>query len=102
MTTNYSAEIEKVFHNVVSPYRALVVDMVEHYTPDFLELRIYQPNIDAFNQRQKIEIAQYLYRLRDSIRLCDVQCEILGVQNSPPDRAVLKRARENLKQQRGE
>lgn len=99
--TLYTEEVEKVFRAIPAPYKKLVVDVVEHESPAFLELRVYQPNIATFRQKEKIEIAGYLYQIRDMIRLCGVQCEILGVESAPPEKDKVRLARENLKRNRG-
>lgn len=90
----YTEEVERVFKTIQAPYPSFVVDLIEY--PGHLGLRVYQPNIKKFNQAQKVQLATYLYELRDAIRTLGVGCEIEGVVNDAPAREQIKAARERL------
>lgn len=81
--TAYSQNVQRLFHEIKPPYPGLIVDVVEY--PDYLALRVYKSNIESFSESQKVALAEYLYRLRDSIR-SETRCHIEGVENDPPRR----------------
>lgn len=78
----YSSTVERIFRTTKCPYRGFFVDAVEHR--DYLELRVYQENIAEFNDMQKVALAEYLYTLRDAIRLTGTHCQIQGSTNPVP------------------
>lgn len=87
--SRYTPEVQKLFKTMRPPYPGFIVDIVER--TDYLELRVYRPVIEMFSDLQKVELAQYLYELRDAIRQCDfydekVKCHIQGVEHAPPNR----------------
>lgn len=72
----YTAEVQRIFKTTKAPYPRFVVDAVEH--EDYLELRVYKENIESFSEPQKVDLAGYLYILRDAIRLTGTNCHIQG------------------------
>lgn len=87
--SRYTPEVQKVFKSIKPPFPGFIVDVVER--SDYLELRVYRPVIEMYSDSQKMELAEYLYRLRDAIRQCDfydekVKCHIQGVEHAPPNR----------------
>lgn len=80
--SQYTDEIRRIFKATKCPYRGFFVDMVEHQ--DYLELRVYEENIESFPDSQRLGLAEYLYRLRDAIRLTGVKCHIQGSTNPVP------------------
>jgi len=72
----YNDNVRRIFKTTKCPYRGFVVDMVEH--DDYLELRVYKDNIESFSEPQKLGLSEYLYLLRDAIRLTGVKCHIQG------------------------
>lgn len=92
--TKYTEEVQKVFLSVPCPTPGFVVDIVEF--PHYLILRVYRPNVDKFKITEKVQIATYLYELRDAIRALGVTCQIEGADNEPPVRERIAQARERL------
>lgn len=80
--TMYNSNVERIFRTTKCPYRGFFVDMVEH--PDYLELRVYEENIAEFNEMQKVALAEYLYKLRDAIKLTGANVFIQGSTNPVP------------------
>lgn len=80
----YTSQIQKILKTTPSPYRGFVVDAVEHQ--DYLELRVYEENLADFDTNQKVALAEYLYRMRDAIRLTGAKCHIQGALGPVPYR----------------
>lgn len=78
----YTSEVQRIFKTTKQPFRGLVVDLVEHQ--DYLELRVYKDNIESFSEPQKVALADYLYKVRDAIRLTGTKCHIQGSENPVP------------------
>ena len=72
----YTSTVERIFKTTKCPYRGFVVDLVEHQ--DYLELRVYEENIAEYTDEQKVGLAEYLYKIRDAIRLTGTKCHIQG------------------------
>src|SRR5690242_21930997 len=98
MMTKYTEEVEKIFKTIEPPYKTFIVDLIEY--PGHLGLRVYRPNINKFNQAQKVQLATYLYELRDAIRSVGAGCEIEGVENDAPARQQVSAARDRLLRRR--
>jgi len=81
--TLYSLEVQKIFKGMKPP-KGFIVDCVEY--PDYLALRVYKDNIESSSESAKLQFAEYLYQLRDTIRTL-VKCHIEGVTDEPPARA---------------
>lgn len=96
--TRYTEEVEKVFKTIQPPVPGFIVDLIEY--PGTISLRVYQPNVMRFKTEEKVQLATYLYELRDAIRMLGVNCEIEGVENEPPHNAVVKKAKEKVKRVR--
>lgn len=97
--TKYTEEVEKIFKTIQAPVPGFIVDLIE-YPGSTISLRVYEPNVQKFKTAEKIQLATYLYELRDAIRLAGVRCEIEGVQNPPPDSGLVKQAKEKVKRAR--
>lgn len=97
--TRYTEEVEKVFKTLQPPVPGFIVDLVE-YPGGTISLRVYQPNVMQFKTAEKVQLATYLYELRDAIRMIGVACEIEGVENQPPHNAVVRQAKEKVKRSR--
>lgn len=80
--TYYTSQVQNIFKKTKCPYRGFFVDLVEHQ--DYIELRVYKGNIEEFSEPQKVAIAEYLYKLRDAIRLTGTKCHIQGSENPVP------------------
>lgn len=78
----YTKDIQRIVKTTRCPFRGFVVDVVEH--PEYLELRVYQENIETFNESQKVVLADYLYKIRDAIKLTGTKCHIQGSLNPVP------------------
>jgi hypothetical protein len=78
----YSPDIQRIVKTTKCPYRGFVVDVVEHQ--DYLELRVYKDNIESFSEPQKVVLADYLYKIRDAIKLTGTKCFIQGSLNPVP------------------
>jgi hypothetical protein len=80
----YTENIQRIVKTTPCPYRGFIVDVVEW--PDYLELRVYEENIADYDQGQKVALAEYLYRVRDAVRLTGTKCHIQGAQGPVPYR----------------
>lgn len=80
----YTKDIQRIVKQTPCPFRQFIVDIVEH--PEYLELRIYEENLADYNESQKVALADYLYKLRDAIRLTGTKCHIQGSTNPIPYR----------------
>lgn len=96
--TVYTEEVEKIFKTIENPDPRFIVDVSEK--DGHLFLLVYRQNVIQFNQTEKVKLATYLYRLRDSIRLTGTRCEIAGIDDKPPANEHIKKRRETLKRQR--
>ena len=81
--SKYTPEVQRIFKSMKSPYPGFIVDIVEY--PDYLALRVYRDNVESFSEPRKVQLAEYLYSLRDTIR-SEVNCHIEGVEDAPPSR----------------
>lgn len=81
----YTEDVRRVFKTFKPPHRGFVVDMVEFPEYETLILRVYRDNVESFSDPQKIQLAEYLYKLRDAIRSLGVACNLEGVEKSPPN-----------------
>jgi hypothetical protein len=81
--SRYTKDVRQVFQTMEPPYKGFIVDIAEY--PNTLTLRVYSHNVQEFNQGQKVALAEYLYKLRDTIRGMGVPCEIEGVEGAPPN-----------------
>lgn len=80
--SRYTPEVRRVFKTIRPPFPDYIVDIVEY--PNTLTLRFYEDLKENYSDGQKIQIAEYLYRLRDAIRTME-PCELEGVEGKPPN-----------------
>lgn len=80
--TKYTPQVKEAFKGIQPPYSNFVLDVVEYKS--YLGLRVYTNNIDNFTQGQKVSIAEYLYKVRDTIRGLGVKCQFERVDGDPP------------------
>ncbi len=81
--TKYTPEVKAIVRSMPVPYKNLIIDVVEY--KDYLAVRFYRDNVEGFPDTHKVPIAEYLYRLRDMIRLVEPKCHIEGVEHAPPN-----------------
>lgn len=86
--TRYTDEVQRVFKTMKPPFPGFIVDIVDRM--DYLELRVYRPVIEMYSDPQKMQLAEYLYALRDAIKQCTIggepiKCHIQGVEHAPPN-----------------
>ena len=79
--TKYTNEVRSIFKSLKAPYRGMVVDLIEY--PGHMALRVYDDNLAGFSDPQLIALAEYLYRLRDTMRSVDAPVEIERVPGAP-------------------
>lgn len=96
--TVYTEDVERVFQTIENPDPRFIVDISEK--DGHLFLLVYRPNVIQFTQAEKVVLATYLYRLRDSIRLTGTRCEIVGIEEQPPAREHIVRRKDQLKRER--
>lgn len=80
----YTEEIQKIAQTMKAPYPGFVFDIVEF--PSYLAIRVYRDNVESFSDSQKVTLAEWLYKLRDTIRAVEPKTFIDGAEGPPPSR----------------
>lgn len=81
--SRYTKDIQNIFRTMKPPYPGFIVDIVEY--PNQLILRVYQDNVDSFSQGEKVNLAEYLFQLRDALRSVGAKVEVERVGIQPPN-----------------
>ncbi len=96
--TVYTEEVERIFKTIQNPDSRFIVDVSER--DGHLFLIVYRPNLKQFDQMLKVQLATYLYQLRDAIRLAGTRCEIVGSEENPPSVYQVRKQRDAHKRNR--
>lgn len=96
--TVYTEEVERIFKTIQNPDPRFIVDVSEK--DGHLFLLVYRPNVDQFDTMMKVQLATYLYQLRDSIRMTGTRCEIVGTEEHPPHVMQVRKNRDEMKRNR--
>ena len=78
----YTKEMHKAVQLLKPPYKGMIVDFVEY--PDYLAVRVYENQIMAMSEGQKVSIMEYLQLLRTTIESFGVTCHFDGAAGDPP------------------
>lgn len=73
--------------SVKPPYTGLAIDFVEF--PDYLAIRIYENQIMALPEGEKVSVMEYLHKLRDVLILMGAtKVYFDGVKGDPPGKGM--------------
>jgi hypothetical protein len=78
----FTKEMSMAVHRLKPPYKGLIIDFVEH--KDYVGIRIYENQIMAMNETQKVSIMEYLQLLRITIESFGVKANFDGAKGDPP------------------
>ncbi len=84
--SKYTKEARQVAQTMKKPFKDFVVDIIEY--PGHVAIRVYDNNVGKYSIDQKVQLIEYLYALRDSMRAVGCGCEIEGVEGDPPNNVV--------------
>jgi hypothetical protein len=88
----YNATIGRKIREIKKPFdHGWTLDIVEHEQTKrddeyayYVELRIYENEIAAFSEKQRLEIGNYLMLCQIMIQSYNIKCELGGVPGDPP------------------
>lgn len=90
MAVRYGPVVAAAWRKIKKPYR-FTVDVVVHdqgmYDGTYIyyvELRVYENEILAYNEIQRMEIMQYLLDCQNMIQSYNIRCELGGAPGDPP------------------
>jgi hypothetical protein len=78
----FTKDMSMAVHQLKPPYRNLIIDFVEH--PNYIGIRIYENQIMAMNEMQKVSVMEYLQLLRTTIESFGVKANFDGAKGDPP------------------
>jgi hypothetical protein len=73
----YTKEMAKSIREIKQPYKNIKLDIMKR--PNYIALVIHENNIMEFGQEQRMNIMEYLLKVRSMIQSFGVRCEIEGV-----------------------
>jgi hypothetical protein len=83
----FTPEMKKAVRSVKPPYAGIAIDLVEF--PDYLAIRIYENQIMALSDGQKVSVLEYLHKLRDIlISFGATKVFFDGAKGDPPGRGM--------------
>ena len=76
MAILYTRAVGLAVRSIKPPYPGILLDVVEH--PTYLELRVYEDNINSFSDEQQSGIMIWLMAIKDKVAGLGIRCEIGG------------------------
>jgi|694.fasta_scaffold15346_27 hypothetical protein len=73
----YTKEMAKAVREIKAPYKNVRLDIMKR--PNYIALVIHENNIMEFGQEQRMNIMEYLLKVRSMIQSFGVRCEIEGI-----------------------
>lgn len=73
----YTKEMAKAIRQIKQPYKDIKLDIMKR--PNYIALVIHENNIMEFEQEQRMNIMEYLLKVRSMIQSFGVRCEIEGI-----------------------
>jgi hypothetical protein len=73
----YTKEMAKAIRQIKPPYKNIKLDIMRR--PNYIALLIHENNIMEFEQEQRMNIMEYLLKVRAMIQNFGVRCEIEGM-----------------------
>lgn len=73
----YTKEMAKAVRQIKAPYKNIKLDIMRR--PNYIALVIHENNIMEFEQEQRMNIMEYLLKVRAMIQNFGVRCEIEGI-----------------------
>jgi hypothetical protein len=73
----YTKEMAKAIRQIKPPYKNIKLDIMRR--PNYIALLIHENNIMEFEQEQRMNIMEYLLKVRSMIQNFGVRCEIEGM-----------------------
>lgn len=87
MAHKYTKEMMLAVRTVKPPYQRLAIDFVEF--PDYIAIRIYENQIMALPEGEKVSVLEYLHKLRDIlIAMGATRVYFDGVKGDPPGKGM--------------
>jgi hypothetical protein len=77
----YNEDMAKAIRQIKAPYRGIKFDIRRR--PNYLGVFVYEENIMEFSQDQRMNIMEYLLKIRSMIQSFGVRCEIEGIKYVP-------------------
>lgn len=78
----FTKEMSMAVHRLKPPYRGLIVDFVEF--PNYIGIRVYENQIMAMSDEQRVGIMEYLQLLRITLESFGVKANFDGAKGDPP------------------
>jgi|LakMenE01Jun11ns_1017448.scaffolds.fasta_scaffold9633662_2 hypothetical protein len=73
----YTKEMAKAIREVKAPYPGIKMDIRKR--PNYIALTIHEDNIMEFSEEKRVNIMEYLLKVRSMIQNFGVRCEIEGI-----------------------
>lgn len=78
----YTKAMSEAVQRIKPPYKGMIVDIVEF--DNYLAVRVYENQIMAMSEGQKVTVMEYLQLLRSTIESFGVTCHFDGAIGDPP------------------
>lgn len=87
MMPKFTKEMSQAVRAIKPPYTGIAVDFVE--TQNYISIRMYENQIMALSDGQKVSVMEYLHKLRNTIMMFGVEKVFFeGVKGDPPGRGM--------------
>jgi len=73
----YTKEMAKAIREVKAPYQGIKLDIRRR--PNYIALTIHEDNIMEFSEEKRVNIMEYLLKVRQTVQNFGVRCEIEGI-----------------------
>lgn len=73
----YTKEMAKAIRQISPPYKGIKLDIRKR--PNYIALTVHEDNIMEFSQEKRMNIMEYLLKVRAMIQNFGVRCEIEGI-----------------------
>lgn len=67
----------KAIREIQAPYKGIKLDIRKR--PNYIALTIHEDNIMEFSEDQRVNIMEYLLKVRSMVQNFGVRCEIEGI-----------------------
>ena len=73
----YTKEMAKAIREIKAPYPGIKMDIRKR--PNYIAITIHEDNIMEFSEEKRVNIMEYLLKIRSMIQNFGVRCEIEGI-----------------------
>ena len=73
----YTKEMAKAIREIKAPYPGIKLDIRRR--PNYIALTIHEDNIMEFSEDKRVNIMEYLLKVRQMVQNFGVRCEIEGI-----------------------